>query len=78
MASPGFQESKRSWQEIAAEASVEKDPQKLQRLADEMESSRGTRRVGKSKVGLNAWSCKNGRKCLGGIYPRPATPPPSQ
>lgn len=39
MASPGFQESKRSWQEIAAEASVENDPQKLQRLADEMENA---------------------------------------
>jgi len=30
---------KRDWQEIAAEASVEKDPHKLQRLADEMEKA---------------------------------------
>jgi hypothetical protein len=29
MDSPGFQKSKRSWQEIAAEAFVEKDPAKL-------------------------------------------------
>ena len=36
MASPGFQKSKRSWQEIAAEASVEKDSNKLQRLTDEL------------------------------------------
>ena len=36
MSSPGFQKSKRSWQEIAAEASVEKDPKKLERLADEL------------------------------------------
>ena len=36
MASPGFQKSKRSWQEIAAEAFVEKDPAKLERLADEL------------------------------------------
>ena len=36
MSSPRFQKSKRSWQEIAAEASVEKDPKKLKRLADEL------------------------------------------
>ena len=36
MSSPGFQKSKRSWQEIAAEAFVEKDPAKLQRLAEEL------------------------------------------
>jgi hypothetical protein len=39
MSSPGFQKSKRSWQEIAAEASVEKDSIKLQRLADELEKA---------------------------------------
>jgi hypothetical protein len=37
MSSPGFEKSKRSWQEIVAEASVEKDSTKLQRLADELE-----------------------------------------
>jgi hypothetical protein len=36
MASPSFQKSKRSWQEIAAEASVEKDFNRLQRLTDEL------------------------------------------
>lgn len=36
MSSPGVQKPKRSWQEIAAEASVEKDPKKLQHLADEL------------------------------------------
>jgi|GraSoiStandDraft_59_1057299.scaffolds.fasta_scaffold466744_1 hypothetical protein len=36
MSSPGFQKSKRSWQEIASEAFVEKDPAKLERLADEL------------------------------------------
>jgi hypothetical protein len=36
MSSPGFQKSKRTWQEIAAEAFVEKDPAKLERLADEL------------------------------------------
>jgi hypothetical protein len=36
MASPSFQKSKRSWQEIAEEAFVEKDPAKLERLADEL------------------------------------------
>jgi len=36
MPSPRFQKSQRSWQEIAAEAFVEKDPAKLQRLAEEL------------------------------------------
>jgi hypothetical protein len=36
MASPSFQKSKRSWQEIAAEAFVEKDPAKVERLAEEL------------------------------------------
>jgi hypothetical protein len=36
MLSPGLQKSKRSWQEIASEAFVEKDPAKLERLADEL------------------------------------------
>jgi hypothetical protein len=36
MSSPGFQKSKHSWQEIAAEAFVEKDPAKLEQLADEL------------------------------------------
>ncbi len=37
MAYPGFQKSKRSWQEIAAEAFVEKDPEVAT-------AGRGTRR----------------------------------
>jgi hypothetical protein len=36
MLSPGLQKSKRSWQEIASEAFVEKDPAKLEQLADEL------------------------------------------
>lgn len=36
MASPSFQKSKRSWQEIAAEAFAEKDPKRLEQLAEEL------------------------------------------
>ena len=37
MASPGFQKSKRSWQEIAAEAMRETDPDKRAQLANELD-----------------------------------------
>jgi hypothetical protein len=50
MASPSFQKSKRSWQEIAAEASVEKNPKKLQNLADELAKALDERdQLGKAK-----------------------------
>jgi hypothetical protein len=36
MSSPGFQKYKRYWQEIAEEASKEKDPKRLVELTDEL------------------------------------------
>jgi hypothetical protein len=37
MSTPAFGDNKRSWQEIAAEASREKDPEKLLTLTKELE-----------------------------------------
>jgi hypothetical protein len=52
MASPIFQKPKRSWQEIATEASVEKDPKKLQNLVDELAKALDERdELGKAKSG---------------------------
>jgi hypothetical protein len=65
MASPIFQKPKRSWQEIATEASVEKDPKKLQNLADELAKALDERdELGKAKSG---WTLGRytGRECWG-------------